>query len=107
MAPTLDLGELLAFRQGLVIAHQVPGRIRLRIDPELANWAVRQKLGIDEAANWLAALPGILGVRPNPSAASVIVEYDPRQIAPHWWETLVLGEDDEALKLLLGLLAKD
>jgi hypothetical protein len=107
MTPNLDLGELMAFRQGLAIAHQVPGRIRLRIDPELADWALRQKLGIDEAAAWLAALPGILGVRANPIAASVVVEYDARRIAPDWWETLILGADNEALELLLGILAKD
>ena len=105
-----DLTALLALRHGISIAHHVPGRIRLRLAPTL--WDSARSLGLDiaTAGIWLrsAALPVVAGVtatRLNAAAASLVIEYDPRQLDPSWWETLVLGVDDETLTMMLGLFA--
>lgn len=107
-----NLADLLALRRGLDIVHQVPGRIRLRLGPQVWAWA--QSLGLDAASveGWLGAsglnaAAGVTGARLNAAAASLVIEYDPSRLNPDWWETLMLGEDDEALALVLGLFAAD
>jgi hypothetical protein len=101
---------ILTLRQGIEIAHHVPGRIRLRLAPTIWGWA--QSLGLDAAAagTWLRpdGLPAVAGVtaaRLNAAAASLVIEYDPRQLDPTWWETLILGDDDEAMIMMLGMFA--
>jgi hypothetical protein len=83
----------------------VPGRIRLRLGPEIWDWAKRQELGTGDIDALLAAVGGFAQVRLNPAAASLVIEYDPRRLDPSWWETLISGEDDEAVALVLGILA--
>jgi hypothetical protein len=113
-SPAID--ELLTLRQGLGIVHHVPGRIRLRLGPAILAWA--RSLGLKQADaqaradSWLVRAgpgggAGVLGTRLNPAAASLVIEYDPLRLDPAWWETLVLGEDDEALALVLGLFGGD
>ena len=101
-----DLSDLLQLRQGLGIAHHVPGRIRLRLGLVIRDWAARQGLEPGQAVGWLDTVGGITGVRLNPAAACLIIDYEPRRLDPDWWETLVLGNDDEAVALVLGLLTR-
>lgn len=98
-----DLTELLELRAGLGIIHHIPGRIRLRLGPKVLALGARADTAA--ALDWLDTLPGITGVRLNAAAASLVIVYDPARLDPQWWETLILGEDDEALALALGLLA--
>jgi len=102
-----DLGELLALRQALGIVHHIPGRIRLRLGSAISEWAAGEGFDGDQALGWLQSIPSVLGIRLNPAAASLIIEYDSIRLDPDWWETLVLGDDTEALALVLGLLAGD
>ena len=102
-----DLTELLTdlpeLRAALGIVHHVPGRIRLRLGSELMALGERADAAV--ALGWLHALSGITEVRLNAAAASLVIVYDPARLPPQWWETLILGEDDEAVALVLGLLA--
>lgn len=100
-----DLEELLSLRRGLRIVHQLPGRIRLRLGPAILERAAASGLDPERAGSWLDAVPGIRAVRVNPLAGSLVIEYDPEKIDPHWWERLILGEDDEALGLVMRLLS--
>lgn len=107
--PSLDLSDLtslLRLRAALGIAHHVPGRIRLRLGPGVLTWAQDEGMSPDQASRWLAAFPGVKDSRINATAASLIIEYDPRRLEPSSWETLVLGDDDAALRLILGLLGQ-
>lgn len=102
--------DLLGLRAGLGIAHHVPGRIRLRLGPALADWAECRGLQGAGPQAWLDALGlgpriGVTGARLNAAAASLVVEYDPNRLDPAWWETLILGDDDEVVALFLDLLA--
>lgn len=101
-----DLAGLLRLRAELAIVHHIPGRIRLRLGPGVLDWAQAEGLGPDQAAHWLGALPGVKGARINAAAASLVIEYDPRRLEPCSWETLVLGDDDAVLGLVLGLLGE-
>jgi hypothetical protein len=101
-APNLD--TLLALRGHVQVAHHVPGRIRLRIAPTLVKSAWRADRNRIEQA--LRSIQGISGVRINPVAGSVVVEYIPNRVAPGTWEVLLKGDEDaarERLETLLGL----
>lgn len=100
----LDLDTLLALRGHLQVAHHVPGRIRLRIAPTLVKSAWRMDRSQIEHA--LRSIQGIRGVRINPAAGAVIVEYAPGQIAPETWNLLLHGDAETArnrIEALLGL----
>jgi hypothetical protein len=101
-----NLARLLRLRAELSIVHQVPGRVRLRLGPGVLTLAHDEGSSPEQAIEWLVALPGVRGVRINAAAASLIIEYDPRRLEPSDWETLVLGDDDAALNLVLGLLGE-
>lgn len=100
----LDLGTLLALRGHVQVVHHAPGRIRLRIAPTLVKNAWRvDRTRIEQA---LRSMPGIGGVRINPAAGSVVVEYVPSRVAPETWDLLLHGDEDaarERLETLLGL----
>ncbi len=107
-----NVDDLLSLRHALGIVHHVPGRIRLRLGPAIWDWAQSSGLDRAEAGAWLegldgGAVRGIIGARLNMAAASLVIEYDHQRLQPLWWETLVRGEDDEALALVLGLFAND
>lgn len=102
-----DLTRLLGLRAELGIVHHVPGRIRLRLGPGVLTWAQGKGLDPDQVAHWLAAFPGVRHARVNAPAASLIIEYDPSRLEPSSWETLVLGGDDAALGLVLGLIGAE
>lgn len=55
----------------MMVAHQVQGRVRFRVRAHTGN----ASLGAVERA--ILAAPGVLHVRVNETAASIIVEYDP------------------------------
>ena len=102
--PILDVPSLLGLRRHLVIVHHLPGRIRLRLGAALWGTAA----GMDRARfkTLLDGLEGIRDVRVNVAVASVVVEYDPKQISPDDWETLVLGDAAAAGDLLNQWLAR-
>ena len=99
---TIDLSPFLALRRHLVIAHHIPGRIRLRVGPAVLREAGR----VDPAVldRILGAVRGIEDVRVNAAAGSAVVSYRPEVIEPGWWEVLVRGEDAAAIELLDRLL---
>ena len=88
----------------LQIAHHIPGRIRLRLAPSLADAPAPV---IADAKRLVAALdevPGIRAVRLNLVARSCTVEYDPRHIAPVAWDHLANGVDSPEAATLLAVL---
>ena len=60
-------------RHPLSIQHAIPGRMRLGVEPLRGRDAEAERL-----AEAVRALPGIRGARANASAASLVVEFDPR-----------------------------
>jgi len=63
----------MANRHPLSIHHAIPGRIRLGIEPLRGRAAETERI-----AALVRALPGIRAARASASAASLIVEFDPR-----------------------------
>ena len=77
------VSELLGLIPYLEIAHHVPGRVRLRISLSGLG-AVRN---IDLQALVLS-IPGVLSIRVNASARSVVIEYNQQQLPYELWETV-------------------
>jgi len=78
--------------------------VRLRLEPAL--WGGATRFGRDQLQRLLDGLDGIHGVRVNAAVASVVIEYDPKQISPKDWETLLCGDDGPAGDLLNQWLAQ-
>jgi hypothetical protein len=82
----MTLQELLELRALLSIAHHVPGRLRLRLDPR-----IRAHPAAKELESWSANGTGILSTRINPIARSLVVEYDPKRIDPALLDAFLAG----------------
>ncbi|MDR1890081.1 MAG: hypothetical protein LBQ81_12010 [Zoogloeaceae bacterium] len=71
------------------IAHQIPGRVRLKLAGVPAS--VRTRLSPEILARFfagLAEIPGIRQVKLNALAQSCTLEYDPHTLADHAWREL-------------------
>jgi hypothetical protein len=98
-ASDLDVAMLLDMRSHLSIVHHMPGRIRLRLRP--AMWGTASQVNRNVVRQIISQLEGVRDVRVNAAVASVVIEYDPKQVRPEQWETLVRG-DAEAAGLVLN-----
>jgi hypothetical protein len=97
----MNMRELLEMRALVDVAHHVPGRLRLRLDPRLREHPAAREFGA-----WSANGSGILATRLNPMARSLVVEYDPKRIDPATLETFLVGADDVQAAALAETLAK-
>jgi hypothetical protein len=75
------------------IAHHIPGRIRLKV--KLPGWLLAQDF---EAGDLMKYFMGIVDVRTNAAARSVVISYDTGAIAPDLWERLVNCKKDPSLR---------
>jgi hypothetical protein len=82
-AQYIQIEELLTLARHLEIAHHVPGRIRLRI---LASGFV--KVQAFDIAGIVLGIPGVIGMRTNAAARSVIIEYNQAQLPFDLWQKL-------------------
>jgi hypothetical protein len=70
----------------LEIAHQTPGRIRLKLKSAPADTPVSlDKNGLLRFFARLESLPGIVGARPNLLAKSCVIEYDRSALPDTLW----------------------
>lgn len=89
----------------LRIAHQIPGRVRLKLDiAALALPALRE--GADtHLKQAFGTMPGVRDIQFNLLARSCIVEYDSASIPDAAWPDLLNGRHTPAATILLDLLA--
>ena len=99
--------ELLArFTPHLKIAHQVPGRVRLKLGMKALEGIKLNELESNSAA-FAAVLKQITGIRNiswNLLAHSCTVEYDPRAIPDAAWPDLLAGKPSAAAQSLHAIL---
>ena len=84
---------LIDFAGQTAIAHHIPGRIRLKV--KLPGLLLAQDL---EAGDLVKYFIGILDVRTNAAARSVVISYDTGAIAPDLWQRLVNCKKDPSLR---------
>jgi len=95
----MNLGELISLRDGLTVAHHVPGRLRIRFSLKLLTDPRAHRLLA--ASNGGASVPGLRGFRLNAPARSVIIEYDPALISPDRLEEALGTRDAGRLAVLV------
>lgn len=107
----LALWQTGQWQQGLAalrIAHQLPGRVRLKLDTALSLAAALPSSDWLDYINLLVQLlertAGIRSVRVNPLARSCILEYDPKVIPSEAWGDLLASKDSAAAQLLMAYL---
>ncbi|MFC3187231.1 HMA2 domain-containing protein [Shewanella intestini] len=82
-------------RRWVVIAHHVPGRIRLKYKLGLVAQLMQFNLSnVDEV---IEQVPAFLSYKLNKSTGSIVIEYDAKLVTPQWVEQL-FGESDEQAK---------
>jgi len=77
------IAGLLSIVPHAVIAHHIPGRIRLKISLEGVK-ALNGRMNADDPLR----IPGILSTRINRFARSIIIDYDDQKIPYDIWERL-------------------
>lgn len=97
-------GMLATLRPYLHIAHQVGGRVRLKLAAAAFDAPVLRDGG-EALRQRLAALPGVRGIGFNALARSCVIEYDPSIIADAAWPDLLGGRDTPEARRLAALLA--
>lgn len=93
-----DLEPFLELRRYIVVAHHVPGRIRLKLRPVVLP--MLPKVDASPYAELLGRLSGVKAMRVNRAALSAIVEYDTSVISMSDWNRLLAGDQDEVEHLL-------
>jgi len=87
------------------IAHHIPGRVRLKI--LLSGFALARKSDLKGLAK---SIPGVLKMRLNIFARSMIIDYDQEKLSPQLWEDMsqlrknpaMTAEVKERLRALWG-----
>ena len=75
--------ELLDLVPHLEVAHHVPGRIRLRVLPSGLRLVMHSNVeGV------VRSIPGILRMRINAPARSIIIEYNQAQLPYDLWQSV-------------------
>lgn len=72
----MTLNEFMEIRSLISVAHHVPGRLRLKLDPSIRRHPEAENLRDLEKRD-----AGILGARLNPMARSLVIDYDPKRVS--------------------------
>lgn len=91
------------FTHCVQIAHQIPGRVRLKLDPIKAVGQIKVG-GAQNFQHLLDDIPGVTAIRLNVMALSCIVEYDPTVIPDAAWPDVLNGVSSAAAERLLDIL---
>ena len=95
----MHVQDMLELRRFITVAHHVPGRIRLKIDP-----AVRSHPGAMALAALADTGDGAFRARLNVLARSLVLEYDPDRIDPRLLEDFfTVADPQEAADLAKDL----
>lgn len=104
-SPPPDLREVVgALAPYLRIAHQIPGRIRFKVDAAITDDPLLGRLQDGSLNAALGAIRGVRDIRINRLARSCTVEYDVRLIPDRAWADLLAGSTSGDAHALLEIL---
>ena len=89
----LIIDKLIELTGQTVIAHHIPGRIRLKVN--ISGLLLARDL---DAADLMKCFSGILDAKANAASRSIVISYDTDVVAPDFWEHLVNCKENPALK---------
>jgi len=88
----------------LRIAHQISGRVRLKLDAAVLDEPALRAFGGERLKAALAGVRGVRDIALNLLARSCVVAYDPAAIPDAAWPDLLAGRKTEAAATLIGIL---
>lgn len=92
------------FAPYLRIAHQIDGRVRLKLDPAALDAPALKQFGGDRLKAALAGIRGVREISLNLLARSCVVAYDNATIPDPAWPDLLAGRRTDAAATLVGIL---
>lgn len=92
------------FAPHLRIAHQIAGRVRLKLDVTALDEPALRALGVGRLKQALAAVRGVHAIQLNPLALSCTINYDSLIVPDAAWPDLLAGRRTPAAATLLDLL---
>ena len=104
----MDAETLLTLRSYLSVAHHIPGRIRVKLNPGLLSDPKALALaGSVDLGSWGngSGASAILKTRLNLKAGSLIVDYDPHLVKPELIGELFSSSDPGRVEQLVEQLA--
>jgi hypothetical protein len=105
VATTRDLWRVVSgFVPHLRIAHQIAGRVRLRLDACALDRKQLRDIGTERLREALGAIRGVRSIRLNVVALSAVVEYDSATIPDAAWADLLAGRETPDARVLIDLL---
>ncbi len=103
--PDIDPWRVVAdFSPYLRIAHQIGGRVRLKVDLSALDDPALHGLGSADLRAALGAVRGVQAISVNLLARSCVVEYDNAVIPDAAWPDLLAGRKTDAATVLVGIL---
>jgi predicted secreted protein len=88
----------------LRIAHQIAGRVRLKLDAAALDDAALRRAGADRLHQAIDSIRGVRHIQLNLLARSCVVEYDNGTIPDAAWPDLLAGRHTAAAATLVGIL---
>lgn len=95
---------VVAFAPYLRIAHQISGRVRIKVDATALNGKTLRELGPERLRQALETIRGVRSIQFNLLARSCVVEYDHRTIPDAAWPDMLSGQQTPAAGILVGIL---
>lgn len=103
--PDLDPWQVVSiYAPYLRIAHQIDGRVRLKLDVAAFNEPALKQYGGDRLKAALAGIRGVQDISLNLLARSCVVAYDAITIPDAAWPDLLAGRQSDAAATLIGIL---
>ena len=104
----METTTLIKLRSYLKIAHHIPGRIRIKINPAVLVQPDALRLASQVDLGQLGqgnGHPAIINTRVNKNAGSLVLEYDPQIIAPAVFEEIFKARDEGRVEQLVEQMA--
>jgi len=100
------IDELLYLRRYLIVAHHLPGRIRIRLSPAVLSEPRAKTLAASQGLRGaLGALRGVRSVRANAKALSTTIEYETAVVSTSQLHELFTSRDPARVRALMeGIL---
>lgn len=86
------------------IAHQISGRVRLKLDTAALDMPELKQFGADRLKAALGTVRGVRAITLNLLARSCVIEYDRSVIPDAAWPDLLARRPTDAARTLIGIL---
>jgi len=103
--PDVDRDMVVSLRKYVAIVSHVQGRARLKISMDILRHPLLQEISKFKEEEVIAAakkVRGVVDVRLNMMARSLVVQYDPNEIEPSDLKDFLETKEDSMAKLLLN-----